>query len=59
VDLNRKKVDGIIKELRAFTSVSSNNSKNSDSMADEYYYMYLRSKIGALKTLQFDSGKTK
>lgn len=56
---NKEQMDSIILELRNYTQISSTNSKTSDSMSNENYYMYLQSKLGSLQAIQFEERKIK
>ena len=52
-------MDFIIEELKNYTQISSTNSKTSDSMANERYYIYLPSKLGSLQAMQFNNSKNR
>ena len=52
IEQNKKQMDFIIEELKNYTQISLTNSKTSDSMANERYYIYLPSKLGSLQAMQ-------
>ncbi len=59
IEQNKKQMDFIIEELKNYTQISLTNSKTSDSMANEKYYIYLPSKLGSLQAMQFNNSKNR